>query len=57
MTQISHSLETIDNFKKQVLANFFDQDGKQKNFGKNEKKIKSLKLTAENKKLSSIINY
>lgn len=40
MIQIDISPNTIENFTKQVLANFFDKGGKRKNFEKNEKKMK-----------------
>jgi 5-methylcytosine-specific restriction endonuclease McrA len=40
MIQIVLSSKVIENFKRQVLAHFFDRDNKQKNFEKNEKKMK-----------------
>lgn len=40
MIKIDISSNTIKKFEKQVLSHFFDQDGKQKKFEKNEKKIK-----------------
>lgn len=40
MIKIRVSTKTIDNFKTQVLSNFYDKKGKDKIFKKNEKNNK-----------------